>query len=130
MIHDTRMTLEKIGSRLKLIESLVYRSKWVLPPFRYKMFPKGNPGLPVDEIEAETSWESLSAYQYWGQWNSEFVLFNSFSLPEYFRGCEGVSALFAVGRVRAISVILRRLRMLMASRLLLVTVTIKSWNYR
>jgi alpha-mannosidase len=91
------MTLEKIASRLKLIESLVYRSKWALPPFRYRLFPQGDPGLPVDEIEVETSWEAVSAYQYWGQWNSEFVLVSKFSLPEDFRRCKGLALFLPLG---------------------------------
>lgn len=84
MIHEVRFTAEKIASRLKLIEPLVYRKNWPLPSFKYKLFAPGEVRVPVDEAEVETDWRALVAYQYWGQWNHEFVLTNRFALPAEF----------------------------------------------
>lgn len=97
MIHEVRFTVEKIASRLKLIEPLVYREKWALPSFMYKMFPQGEVALPVDESEVAASWQMLSAYQYWGQWNSEFVLVNRFAIPGEFCHLDDLSLFLPLG---------------------------------
>lgn len=97
MIHDTRMTLEKIANRLSLIEPLVYRSRWNLPPFLYKMYPEGAIKLPITDIEDEASWQSVAGYRYWGFWNSEFVMVNEFALPAEFQGRTGLALYLPFG---------------------------------
>jgi alpha-mannosidase len=97
LIHEARFTLEKITSRLKLIEPLVYRKRFPLPAFKYKLYPEGNVPLPVDENDASANWTSLSAYQYWGQWNSEFVLINRFALPAEAGSLEGLALYLPLG---------------------------------
>ena len=96
MIHETRWTVEKIASRLKLIEPLVYRSAWELPSFKYKLFPQGSPGLPLDEQET-ASWDTLHPYEYWGRWDSEFVLCSRFVLPEGFPAGDGLALFLPLG---------------------------------
>ena len=97
MIHEIRYTAKKIASRLKLIEPLVYRKSWTLPSFKYRMFEQGEVHLPVDEAEAGTAWPSLAAYQYWGQWNKEFVLLNRFALPAEFQGLDSLALFLPLG---------------------------------
>jgi alpha-mannosidase len=97
LIHEARFTLEKINSRSKLIEPLVYRKRFPLPVFKYKLYPEGKVPLPVNEADAAANWASLSAFQYWGQWNSEFVLINRFSVPVEAASLEGLELYLPLG---------------------------------
>ena len=96
MRHEACFTLDKIANRLKLIEPLVYQRLFPLSSFKYRMFPEGDVLLPVNEAETQ-DWASLSAYQYWGQWQSEFVLLNRFTLPEEARGLENLALYLPLG---------------------------------
>ena len=81
MYHETHFTADKIAQLIKLIESLVYRDKKALPPFRYKLYT--NPGetpLTGPDID-DKSWETIEPESYWGAWLSDFTLRSSFSVP-------------------------------------------------
>ena len=97
MIHEVRFTIEKISSRLKLIEPLVYRQEWPLPSFQYRLVPAGDSTLPGDERLSDLDWQRLNAYQYWGKWNSDFVLVNDFDLPAAAQGQPDLALFLPLG---------------------------------
>ncbi len=82
MHHKIRWTAEKIGQRLKLIESLVYRCKRGLPPFRLHMLPDHDPDTPLVGAEIDDStWPLIETHSYWGNWRSNFTLRTTFHCP-------------------------------------------------
>ncbi len=87
MIHSIRWTARKIEQRLHLISARVYRSRQVLPPFRYQALPSPDPErqdrntLPVGVEVDDTSWPVIEPNTYWGDWKADFVLRSLFEVP-------------------------------------------------
>ncbi len=81
MFHKMYWTPQKIKQRIQLIEPLVYRHHYPLPPFRYKTLsgPLENP--PVDTKTDDSEWEIIEPESYWGTWKTNFVLRTHFQTP-------------------------------------------------
>ena len=75
-----RWTEEKIGQRIELVNSLVYRRQSPLPAFRYKELagPEAAPLLDADSSD----WQEIHPYDYWGKRFTDFMLCSEFSIPE------------------------------------------------
>ena len=75
MLHQIRWTAEKIGQRLALLETFVYRRRQELPPFRLHLVPdtEDAPPLFLQNID-DNSWPQIEANSYWAPWSSNFTL--------------------------------------------------------
>jgi alpha-mannosidase len=82
MHHQQRWTLRKIGQRLHLVEPLVYRTTWPLPPFRYRALASPTDAPPVEPDLDDSTWPAIAAGDYWGGWETNFVLRTTFRLPD------------------------------------------------
>ena len=69
MYHRQRWTPEKIKQRLELIAPLVYIS----------------------------SWQEISAYEYWGSWKQGFVLRTKFVIPEFMNPTQPIALYLPLG---------------------------------
>jgi alpha-mannosidase len=81
MYHKIRWTPEKIASRLKLIESLVYIRRSALPPFRYLELEGPLSTAPVGMEVDDSGWQEVSQHEYWGRWMTDFVMRTHFQVP-------------------------------------------------
>lgn len=81
MYHNVRWTPEKIRQRLDLIAPLVYIKRHNLPSFRYKELAGPNTPPPVDRIVDDSTWQEISANEYWGAWRQDFILRTRFAVP-------------------------------------------------
>jgi alpha-mannosidase len=81
MYHTIRWTSDKIRQRITLLESLVYRRRHPLPPFRYASLdgPLDQPPISPDLNDRE--WLQISWGSSWGHPNSDFVLRSRFQVP-------------------------------------------------
>ncbi len=82
MFHKIHYTLQKLESRLKLIEPLVYGRSEQLQPFRYKFMSSHE--LPPDVAPDfdDSAWTVLYPGTYWGEWMGNFVLRTVFTIPD------------------------------------------------
>lgn len=77
MSHELRLTAEKIGKRISLIQPHLFERKRTIEPFRLSRLPR--PDAELDEAlgpEEELAWNS-----YWGGPDTHFVLRSAFSIP-------------------------------------------------
>jgi alpha-mannosidase len=81
MYHKIRWTPEKIKQRLDLIAPLVYIKRQNLPSFRYKELAGPNTPPPVERHVDDSSWQEISANEYWGSWRQDFILRTKFVVP-------------------------------------------------
>jgi alpha-mannosidase len=81
MLHEMRWTSEKIGQRLRFIESQVARRRHPLPLFRYLQLdgPSADPLAATDVDDA--NWPSINWGTYWGEPGTDFVLRTEFQVP-------------------------------------------------
>ncbi|MBN1287171.1 MAG: alpha-mannosidase [Anaerolineae bacterium] len=86
MKHQTRWTARKIGTRLEIIEPLVYRRRKPLPPFRYTTLnsPLENP--PVGPDVDDGAWEIVKPGMYWGAPFTDFAMRTTFEAPAEWAG--------------------------------------------
>lgn len=82
MNHKTRWTAEKIARRLNLIKPLAYRRSQALPEFRHLPLsgPEAEPPT-APEIE-DQDWPLIPAESYWGEWQRDFILRTTFTIPK------------------------------------------------
>ncbi len=84
MYHQQRWTLEKIKSRLKLIEPLIYKRSKPLPPFYYTELD--NPLTKPDLNPDITGWTVIYHGENWGDWQTNFQMISTFRIPEEWKG--------------------------------------------
>ena len=82
MLHKMRWTAKKIADRLSLIELLVYRRHWALPPFRYLALPDPLVEPPVGPEVDDSAWGTIEPNTYWGRWTTDFTLRTTFQVPD------------------------------------------------
>ncbi|MCB8977495.1 MAG: alpha-mannosidase [Ardenticatenaceae bacterium] len=82
MKHKTRWTAKKIAQRLRLIEQLVYRQQYLIPPFRYTTLPGPEAEPLVGPAVDDSRWDTIAPHSYWGSWLTDFVLRTTFTVPE------------------------------------------------
>lgn len=81
MMHQIRWTADKIAGRLALIEPMVYRKRYPLPPFRYTILEHPLVSPPVGADVEDEDWPVIKPNTYWGEWMCDFVLRTSFQVP-------------------------------------------------
>lgn len=81
MRHKTYWTPQKIARRLTLIEQLDYRQRHPIPPFKYQALASPDDAPPIDPAIDDSSWQTIPAFTYWGQWKTDFILRTSFTVP-------------------------------------------------
>ena len=79
MLHKVRWTAEKISQRVELVESLVYRRRQPLGPFRYHRLP--DPMTPPPLEATDDDWPEIAPYSHWGQRFTDYLLNNTFTVP-------------------------------------------------
>jgi len=81
MYHRQRWTPEKIKQRLELIAPLVYIKHNDLPSFRFKELASPHTPPPINSDMDVSDWQEISANQYWGVWQQDFILRTIFTVP-------------------------------------------------
>jgi alpha-mannosidase len=76
---NIKQTIQKIEHRLKLINSLVYRKRIELAPFRYQ--PLDNPQAKFPPSPDILLSEVVQPNSYWADWQRNFILWGDFFLP-------------------------------------------------
>lgn len=81
MYHQIRTTPKKIAQRIELTETLVYRRRQELPPFRFKQLndPQDSPPIAPDVHDGD--WQIIEPHSYWARHKTNFVLRSSFQIP-------------------------------------------------
>lgn len=80
-LHEKKFTLNKLKSRLKVIESQVVRDRQPMGPFKYFEHEDAseNPFVAVDFNDSD--WQVITPPAYWGRWNANFTLRTRFIVP-------------------------------------------------
>lgn len=81
MIHKVRWTSQKIAKRIRLIESLVYRDCYPLPPFRYTTLSGPMEVPPIAPGVNDSDWPVIESNTYWGEWMTNYALRTEFQVP-------------------------------------------------
>lgn len=76
-MHRTRLTEHKIAHRLKLVETLVYRRRQPLSPFR---FHAGHEPLVAPDVD-DRGWPFIEPGTCWGEADQNFTLRATFTVP-------------------------------------------------
>ncbi|HVU11729.1 MAG TPA: glycoside hydrolase family 38 C-terminal domain-containing protein [Phototrophicaceae bacterium] len=82
MLHQMRLTIEKMERRLELIAPLVYRRRAAIPAFRLKELTRPEDNPPVNDDPS--GWPIIEPQSYWGRRDLNFLLSGSFSVPTDF----------------------------------------------
>lgn len=80
-MHKIRWTLQKIERRLRLIEPLVYRHRWPLPPFRYQELASAATIPPLAPDFDDSQWPIIQPNHHWSAWQKNFILRTWVEIP-------------------------------------------------
>ncbi len=97
MQHQMRWTAKKIQQRLELVETLVYRRRHAIPPFRFLMLDDPLDPPIVDPAVDDQSWKVIEPYEYWVRPRTNFMLRSSFSIPAEWPGDQPVALFLPLG---------------------------------
>jgi len=78
LLHRIRLTEPKIARRLELIETLVYRRRQPLPPFRLHV---GDESLVAPDVN-DDDWPVIEPGTCWGKLRQDFTLRTTFAVPD------------------------------------------------
>ncbi len=81
MFHDMRWTSQKLAQRLRLAESLVYRRRQLLRPFRLLVLDGPEVDPPVDLSADDTNWLVVQPNSHWLEAQTDFLLRTHFQVP-------------------------------------------------
>ncbi len=95
MLHQMRLTIEKMERRLELIAPLVYRQRAAIPPFHLKELTRPEDEPPVNADPSE--WPIIEPQSYWGRRDLNFLLSGSFSVPTDFDKASKVALYLPLG---------------------------------
>ncbi|MCK4472250.1 MAG: alpha-mannosidase, partial [Anaerolineae bacterium] len=76
-MHRIRLTEDKIAHRLELVETLVYRRRQPLFPFR---FHAGDEPLVAPDVD-DGDWLIIKPGTCWGELRQDFTLRTTFTMP-------------------------------------------------
>jgi alpha-mannosidase len=95
MYHQQRWTIEKIRSRLQTIEPKIYQKSTPLDRFWYKELesPITKPDLHPDLA----TYIEIKPNAYWGNWQTNFLLYTTFQIPKEWGNQQPVSMYFPLG---------------------------------
>lgn len=103
MFHRVRWTPQKIASRIRLIEPLVYRQRQPIPNFRYLPLEDPLVEAPIGANIDDSGWEEVQPNSYWGAWRQDFVLRSSFTVPAHWDKNSPVGLHMPIGTMRDFS---------------------------
>lgn len=92
---NAKLTLLKIEQRLKLVNSLVYRRRVDLTPFRYQPLDKPEAAMP--QFPVDLPGEVILPNSYWADWQRNFILHGDFCLPTDWDASSPVALLLPIG---------------------------------
>ena len=100
MFHQIRFTSTKIGRRIDLIRSLIYRHRQTLEPFRLLRLPgpQATPSVAVDVEDGD--WPAVPWESWWGEPNLDFVLRSRFQVPGEWEPGAPVALYLPTGRTQ------------------------------
>jgi alpha-mannosidase len=80
-LHEQRFTLNKLKSRIKIIESQVVRNRQPIGQLRFFEHKDAleNPFVAVDFDDG--GWQTITPPAYWGKWNSNYTFRTRFAVP-------------------------------------------------
>ena len=95
MYHQQRWTLDKIKSRLQTILPMVYQSSSPIDNFWYKELsdPLSKPELNPDL----STYKEIQPHSYWGNWQTNFLLFSTFKIPDDWESNAPIALLLPLG---------------------------------
>lgn len=103
MYHKIYFTADKIAKRLALIEPLVYRQRFALPPFWYLPLPSPAAAPPLGlEIDRST-WQEIRAGDRWGRRSQDFILSTTFTVPADWSADDPIALYLPLGEAGAFS---------------------------
>ena len=93
-MHHIRLTERKITRRLELIETLIYRRRQPLPPFR---FHAGDEPLVAPNVN-DGDWPVIEPGACWGKLRQDFTLRTTFTAPADWQ--EPIALFLPIGNAR------------------------------
>jgi alpha-mannosidase len=100
-LHEQRFTLNKLKSRIKVIESQIIRNRQpmeALKCFEHKDASE-NPFIAVDFDDSK--WQVITPPVYWGKWNTNFTMRTKFTIPAGWNKLGQVAMEFNLGYVQS-----------------------------
>ncbi|HEX2993836.1 MAG TPA: hypothetical protein VHP14_03375, partial [Anaerolineales bacterium] len=97
MYHRIRWTPEKIKQRLELITPLVYIQRKSLLPFHYRDLENALTPPPIGRDVDTSGWQEVNAHDYWGSWMQNFVLRNTFTIPDEWNRSKPIALYLPLG---------------------------------
>jgi alpha-mannosidase len=92
---NAKLAILKIEQRLKLVDSLVYRRRVGLHPFRYQPLDKPEAALP--SLPDDLSGDLIQPNSYWAEWQRNFILRGEFCLPPEWNANTPVALFLPIG---------------------------------
>jgi alpha-mannosidase len=92
---NTKQALQKIENSLKVINTLAYRNRIALTPFRYQLLNKPEVHLPA-VLDASHS-VIIHPNTYWGEWHRNFVLLSNFCTPDHWLDDSSIALFLPIG---------------------------------
>jgi hypothetical protein len=89
-MHGKRFTLNKIKSRLKIIESQVIRDRQPIGQFRCFEHKDASENPFVAAGFDDSNWQAINPPAYWGKWNANFTLRTRFTVPDGWENSSGL----------------------------------------
>ncbi len=97
MYHKQRWTPEKIKQRLELSAPLVHIKSAPLPSFRFRELDSPIAPAPIEISVDDSSWQEISANDYWGAWMSNFILRTTFIVPNDWEASQPIALYLPLG---------------------------------
>ncbi len=97
MRHQIRWTSRKITARLGEIESLTFRKRLVIPPFRLLELDSPMVSPPIEDKVDDSSWVEIQPHTYWGLPRTNFVLRSRFCVPTSWVGAGPIALFLPIG---------------------------------
>ena len=95
MYHQQRWTIEKLKSRYKTIYPMIFQESTPLISFWYKEID--SPLTKPDLIPDLDSFSPLSPNSYWGNWQTNFLIYSTFKIPSHWVNNQPVALILPLG---------------------------------
>lgn len=98
-LHEQRFTLNKLKSRIKIIESQIIRNRQPMETLKFFEHKDAseNPLIAVDVDDSK--WQVITLPMYWGKWNTNYTLRTKFTVPVGWNNLGQVAMNFNLGYV-------------------------------
>ncbi len=95
MYHQQRWTIEKLKSRYKTIYPMIYQESNPLNSFWYKEID--SPLTKPDLIPDLNSFTPLLPNSYWGNWQTNFLIYSTFKIPSHWDASQPIALFLPLG---------------------------------